>query len=158
MSAALRTTQAEPSMRPLVAAFGGIVVAATIVGAAGLRPADDVHVRDRPRRRGRPGPPRPRLATPRPPQSRAPVLHDRGWATAPSVAVTAAPVLHDRGLATAPSPPVTPRSVHDRGWATAPSAASGHSRFGGSGGSNGTRVAAVIADAGRASRGAHATR
>ena len=86
MSAALTTTQSTPSMRPLGAAFGGIVVAAAIVGLVAFGQQA--------------------MAKPQAPSVAvsAPVLHDRGLATAPSVAVSA-PVLHDRGLATAPGAP-----------------------------------------------------
>jgi hypothetical protein len=71
-------------MRPLGAAFGGIVVAAAIVGLVAFGQQA--------------------MAKPQAPSVAvsAPVLHDRGLATAPSVAVSA-PVLHDRGWATAPS-------------------------------------------------------
>jgi hypothetical protein len=109
MSAAFRTNQATPSMRPLGAAFGGILIAAAILALLAF---------------GQPTATNSRTV---PAAGAAPVLHDRGWATAPSAADTA-PVLHDRGWATAPS-------------AVTPSAAFGHSRFGGSGGPNGTRVA-----------------
>ncbi len=125
MSAALRTTQATPSMRPLGAAFAGIVIAATIVGLVAFG----------------------QLTTAKPQAISAagvaPVTHDHGWSSA-AVAVSA-PVLHDRGLATAPSVAVSAPVLHDRGLATAPSvavapsAAPGGSRSSGSGGSNGTR-------------------
>ena len=138
MSAALRTTQSTPSMRPLGAAFGGIVVAAAIVGLVAFgqqamaKPqapsvavsAPVLHDRG--------------LATAPSVAVSAPVLHDRGLATAPSVAVSA-PVLHDRGLATAPSVAASAPVLHDRGLATAPSVASGDSPSRSSGGSNGTR-------------------
>jgi hypothetical protein len=74
-------------MRPLGAAFAGIVVAAAIVGLVAF---------------GQQATAKPQTATAPSVAVSAPVLHDRGLATAPSVAVSA-PVLHDRGLATAPS-------------------------------------------------------
>jgi hypothetical protein len=126
MSAALRTTQATPSMRPLGAAFGGIVIAAAFLGLLAF---------------GQPTATNSRTV---PAAGAAPVMHDHGWSSA---AATTAPVLNDRGWATAPSAADTAPVLNDRGWATAPSAAStpsaafGHSRFGGSGGPNGTRIA-----------------
>jgi hypothetical protein len=122
MSAALRTTQATPSMRPLGVAFGGIVIAAAIVGLLAFG----------------------QLATAKPQTisaaGAAPVTHDHGWSSA--AAAVSAPVLNDRGWATAPSIVVSAPVLHDRGWATAPSAASAPSsgsRSVVSGGSNGTR-------------------
>ena len=105
MSAALSTTQSTPSMRPLGAAFWGIIVAVAIVGLVAVGQQA--------------------MAEPQAPSVAisAPVLHDRGLATAPSVAISA-PVLHDRGLATAPS---------------VASGASGDSPSRSSGGPNGTR-------------------
>jgi hypothetical protein len=110
MFAALRTTQAEPSLRPLVAAFAGVVIAAAILGllAFGQLTATNSGTV--------------------PAAGSAPVMHDHGWSSASS-ATGSAPVMHDHGWSSASSA------------ASAPSAASGHSRFGGSGGPNGTRVA-----------------
>ena len=146
MSAALRTTQATPSMRPLGAAFGGIVIAVGDPRRAGLRPGGADHVQAVPAAGAAPVLNDRGWATAPSAADTAPVLNDRGWATAPSAADTA-PVLNDRGWATAPSAADTAPVLNDRGWATAPSAAStpsaafGHSRFGGSGGPNGTRIA-----------------
>jgi len=119
MSAALRTVQATPSMRPLGAAFGGIVVAAAILGLLAFGQLTATKPQTIPTAGG------------------APIAHDHGWSSAP--AAGAAPVLHDRGLATAPSAAGAAPVLHDRGLATAPSTASGGSRSRGSGGSNGTR-------------------
>jgi hypothetical protein len=124
MSAALRTTQATPSMRPLGAAFGGIVIAAAIVGALAFGQLTAAK------------------STTTSAAGAAPVTHDHGWSSAAGVT---APILNDRGWATAPSAAFTAPILNDRGWATAPSAASapaaasGGSRSGGHGGTNGTR-------------------
>lgn len=106
MSAALRTTQATPSMRPLGAAFGGIVIAAAIVGALVFGQLTAAK------------------STTTSAAGVAPVTHDHGWSSAAGVS---APILNDRGWATASSA------------ASAPAAASGGSRSGGHGGTNGTR-------------------
>jgi hypothetical protein len=82
MSAALRTTQATPSMRPLGVAFGAIVVSASIVGLLAV---------------GQFATARPRTVSA---AGAAPVTHDHGWSSAAAVT---APVLNDRGWATAPS-------------------------------------------------------
>jgi hypothetical protein len=112
MSAALRTTQATPSMRSFGAAFGAIVIAGALVGLLALAQVA-TPVTGHPARRSAVFAPSVALA--------APVLNDRGWATAPSVAL-AAPVLNDRG------------------WATDSSAGSySAGKHRGSGGSNGTR-------------------
>jgi hypothetical protein len=110
-------------MRPLGAAFWGIIVAVAIVGLVAVGQQA--------------------MAKPQAPSVAisAPVLHDRGLATAPSGAISA-PVLHERGLATAPSVAVSAPVLHDRGLATAPSVASGASGDSpsrSSGGPNGTR-------------------
>jgi hypothetical protein len=124
MSAALRTTQATPSTRPLGVAFGAIVVAASIVGLLAV---------------GQFATARPRTVSV---AGAAPVTHDHGWSSAAAVS---APVLNDRGWATAPSAAVSAPVLNDRGWATAPSAAtpssvaSGGSRPGGHGGTHRTR-------------------
>ena len=82
MSAALRTTQATPSMRPLGVAFGAIVVSVSIVGLLAFG----------------------QLASAKPKTvstaGAAPVTHDHGWSSAAAVT---APILFDRGWATAPS-------------------------------------------------------
>ena len=123
MSAALRTTQATPSMRPLGAAFGGIVIATAIIGLLASS----------------------QLATTKPQTvaaaGAAPVAHDHGWSSA---AAATAPVLNDRGWATAPSVVVTAPVLNDRAWTTPPyanSEVSGGSRSGSFGGTNGTSFA-----------------
>lgn len=83
MSAALRLVQTTPSMRPLGAAFGGVVAAAAIVGLLAFGQVT--------------------TATPQgvPAAVAAPVAHDHGWSSAAAAGI--APVPYHRGWITAPS-------------------------------------------------------
>ncbi|HEY3336375.1 MAG TPA: hypothetical protein VGK16_14175 [Candidatus Limnocylindrales bacterium] len=80
MSAAPRSIQATPSLRPLAAAFATVLLAVALVLALAYGQLSASHAASAPLNVG------------------AQYAHDHGWSTAP--AAGAAPVLHDRGWAT----------------------------------------------------------